>query len=411
MSEEPLADIDGSAPAPVYARPGSVAFLKISAGVFLAGFSAFSLMYCVQPLLPLFAADFGISPARSALALSSTAGVLAIAVVVMAAVAVGFKRRTLMFVSMLAAALLTLAQAFAPTWEMLLALRAVEGLAIAGVPTVVLAYLAEEIDPRGVGFSIGLYISGNAIGGLVGRLGVSAIADAASWRTSMAFMGVLTLVFSIAFFLLMPPSRNFTPHRGASLAYHWTAWTGHLGRPAIRRLLVLGFVAMGTNVCVYNYVGFRLSLPPYSMSQAQTGLIFLVYIFGIVASPIAGAAYDRFGRPWVATTGLAMMAAGAVITLSPALPLIVLGIGVLTVGFFVLQPVLSSWPGEAAPSSKGHATSIYLLAWYSGAAAVGVIGGHAYSSGGWPGLVGLVLAMSAAATAALWLPGGGLIRR
>ena len=87
----------------IYAVRGTPAFLKISFALFLAGFSTFSLLYCVQPLLPLFASDYGVGPAQSALALSLTTGALAFAVVAAAAVAEGLERRSLMFASMAAA--------------------------------------------------------------------------------------------------------------------------------------------------------------------------------------------------------------------------------------------------------------------------------------------------------------------
>jgi YNFM family putative membrane transporter len=404
-------DNDDGQQADLYTHRGSAAFLKISAGVFLAGFSAFSLLFCVQPMLPLFAADFQVSPAQSALALSLTAGVLAVAVVVVGAIAVGFQRRKMMFVSMLAASLLTITQAVVPDWPVFLFLRALEGVALAGVPPVVLAYLAEEIDPRGLGFSVGLYVAGNGVGGMVGRIGASAVADATSWRVAMLLMGAVALALSIAFVFLLPPSRNFTPHHGARFSYHRGVWIGLAQRPQMQRLAALGFIVMGTFVCVYNYAGFRLSEAPYHMSQTHIGLVFLVYIFGVIASPIAGAGADRFGRRPMLTLGLAIMAAGVAITLAQPVPAVIAGIAVLTVGFFTAQPALSSWASHVGPSSKGHATSLYLLAWYGGAAFVGVWGGHAFSAGGWPGLAEMVLGLFAVAIVIAWAPGKGALDR
>jgi YNFM family putative membrane transporter len=409
--ETPPTEIEPPPERPVYASRGSPAFLKISAGVFLAGFSAFSLLFCVQPLLPLFAADFSVPPAEAAMALSLTAGVLAVSVVVMAAVAVGLRRRTLMFVSMLAASLLTLVQVFAPGWHALLVLRAVEGVAIAGVPTVVLAYLSEEIEPSGLGYSVGLYVAGNGIGGMMGRLVASAVADAYGWRAAMGMMGAVTLAASAAFIFLMPESRNFTPHRDAGFRYHWNAWASHITQAPMRRLFLLGFIVMGAFVSLYNYAAFRLSAPPYSIGQAHIGMIFLVYLFGVVSSPIAGAASDRLGRPLVLTLGLLIMGLGTAITLAAPLAAVVVGIAVITVGFFVAQPVLSSWPGSVARGAKGHATSLYLLAWYGGAAVAGVAGGQAYSLGGWRGLTIMIFAMLTVGLGALWAPGGALVTR
>ena len=43
---------------------GTGAYRRIAAALFLAGFATFSLLYCVQPLLPEFARDFGVGGDR-----------------------------------------------------------------------------------------------------------------------------------------------------------------------------------------------------------------------------------------------------------------------------------------------------------------------------------------------------------
>ena len=394
--------------APVYAARGSPAFLKISFALFLAGFSTFSLLYCVQPMLPLFARDFHISPAQSSLALSMTTGLLAVAVVAAAAVAEGLERRSLMFAAMASAAGLTALQAFIPHWPAFLLVRALEGVALGGVPAVALAYLSEEIDPRGLGFSVGLYVSGNAIGGMVGRLGTSALTEAFNWRVALGVTGVLDLVTAVGFFLLLPRSRNFTPRRGSGFNYHWIAWTGHLFRPGLQRLFLMGFLGMGAFVSLYNYAGFRLSAAPYFLSQTQIGLIFTVYLVGVVTSSAAGWAADRIGRRPIQTLGLLVMLAGLAVTLARPLWLVIAGVAVFTGGFFTTQPVLSSWVGRIAPSTKGHAAALYLLAYYAGSSVMGSLSGHAFSAGGWPGLCAMVGAMIAGALAVTWTLNPGI---
>ena len=59
---------------------GSPAFKRINRAMVFGGFSTFALLYCVQPLMPLLAHDFRLTPAQSSLALSvatARAGVVA----------------------------------------------------------------------------------------------------------------------------------------------------------------------------------------------------------------------------------------------------------------------------------------------------------------------------------------------
>ena len=53
-------------------RHGTPEFNRTNLALFSAGFTTFALLYCVQPLLPVFARDFHVGAAESSLALSLT---------------------------------------------------------------------------------------------------------------------------------------------------------------------------------------------------------------------------------------------------------------------------------------------------------------------------------------------------
>jgi MFS transporter, YNFM family, putative membrane transport protein len=389
-----------SAPAPggaIWTQPGSEAYRRISGALFLAGFATFSLLYCVQPLLPLFTQDFRVSPAQSSLALSLATGALALAIVCASVASEAFGRRGLMFFSMCAAALLNIAVAFAPGWHGLLILRAVEGFVLGGVPAVAMAYLAEEIDPRGLGLAMGLYVGGTAFGGMAGRVGVGILAEFTSWRVAMMVLGAIGLAAAVGFVAMLPASRNFRPRPGFDARYHLAAWAAHLRHPRLPRVFLIGFLVMGAFVTVYNYAGFRLLGPPYRLSQTAISLVFSVYLFGIAASSLAGLLADRLGRGVVLVAGVAITAAGLALTTLHGLAFIILGIVVLTIGFFVSHSVASGWVGRLAVGAKGHASSLYLLAYYLGSSVAGSAGGWFWSEGGWPAVAGFTGTMLALA--------------
>jgi YNFM family putative membrane transporter len=300
----------------------------------------------------------------------------------------GFGRRQVIFVSMVSSAALTLAGAFAPGWISLLATRALAGFLMGGMPAVAMAYLAEEIDPRGLGLAMGLLVSGNAFGGMTGRVLTGILAESFSWRVAMAVLGAVGLLAALGFVLLLPPSRRFTPRPGFDPVYHARAWLGHLRNPALLPLFAISFLAMGAFVCLYNYAGFRLVAPPFELNQRQIGLVFTVYVFGITASSVAGALADRMGRRYVLGGGLLMMIGGVALSLSTNLWAMILGIIIITAGFFAAHSVASSWVGQLAKSAKGHASSLYLLNYYLGSSIVGSVGGWFWSGQGWTGVAG-----------------------
>jgi len=408
----PSPDLDhGAAPAqqqgdaahlPPYLTPGTREYQRANLALLLAGFATFSLLYCVQPLLPLFSHDFGVSPADSSLSLSLSTACLALSIFTGGLLSDRLNRRTLMTVSLCASALLNLLAAWLPSWHALLLVRALEGIALGGLPAVAMAYVAEEVHPQGLGMAMGLYVSGTAFGGMAGRIISGTLADFCSWHVSLGVIGGLGLLTGAAFFVLLPPSRHFKPSRGAGAGESVRALRALLAQSGLPSLFAMGFVLMGGFVTVYNYIGYRLVAPPYSLSQTVIGLIFLVYLVGMVASTWCGRLADRYGRARMLTLGLALMAAGGALTLAQPLACVIAGIILLTFGFFAGHSVASSWVGRLAKRSKGLASSLYLLAYYIGSSVIGSLGGHFLAAAGWSGVIALVWAVLAVGFGLTW---------
>jgi YNFM family putative membrane transporter len=373
-----------------YLERGTHAYWRASVALLFAGYATFSLLYCVQPLLPAFSAAFGVSPAQSSLSLSFTTAALALAVFVAGFVSEGWSRHRLMTLSLTVSALLTMGVAVAPQWHTLLVLRALEGLALGGVPAVAMAYLAEEVHPDGLGLAMGLYVGGTAIGGMAGRVITGIVADLFSWRAAIGTIGVLGILSMFAFRALLPPSRHFVPRRGLGFAHHRAALARQFARPSLPALFLMGFVLMGSFVTLYNYIGYRLLAPPYQLSQSAIGAIFVVYLTGVVASPWSGRMADAFGRGRVLTGGIVIMLIGLGLTMLQPIAAIAAGIACITLGFFAGHAVASGWVGRLAKEAKGQAAALYLLSYYLGSSLVGSYGGHFWTAHGWNGVAGLV---------------------
>ncbi|ARP94816.1 MFS transporter [Bordetella genomosp. 13] len=394
------------APQPALAR-GSQALRRAQWALFAAGFATFSMLYCVQPLLPLFTHAFGVSPAQSSLALSFCTGMLALSIFLVGLWSQALPRKRVMALSMFAASVLATVAAAAPDWHTLLALRAVQGLAMGGVPAVAMAYLAEEVEPGTLGLAMGLYISGSAFGGLSGRVVAGAVSDLLGWRYALGIMGLMGLASALLFVWLLPPSRRFVPRRGNALAAMREGLSLHLRHAPLVGLFAMGGLLMGAFVTVYNYVGFRLMLPPFSLSQTLIGAIFVVYLVGIVSSTWFGRLADRHGRGTILSGATLLTLAGLLSTLSGSLPLVIAGIVVFTFGFFAAHAVASGWVGQMAQGYKAQAASLYLLVYYLGSSVLGSLGGHSWSAAGWTGvaeLAGGLLVVALAISA--WLKRG-----
>jgi len=362
-------------PLPARSRSGTTEFRRTNRALFLGGFSTFSLLYCVQPLMPVFAREFNLTPVQSSWSLSVSTGALAVS--------------------------LMIASAISGSYAQLLVMRGMLGVVLAGLPAVAMAYLSEEVDTSSLGFAMGLYIGGSALGGMLGRVVASNLAEAWSWRGAMAVIGLFSLFAGVEFWRSLPASKRFHKsefHPGAIAA----GLRSHLTNPGLPWLFLLAFLLMGCFVSLYNYMGFRLMQPQFGLHQSQISTIFSLYLTGIFSSVATGKMADKFGRRHVLWVAIAIMLAGLLLTLSDSLFLIVPGIALFTFGFFGGHSVASSWVGRRARAPQALASALYLFCYYLGSSVVGSLAGTAWSSRGWNGVV-LSLALCLAASLAVAL--------
>lgn len=379
-------------------QAGTPAFRRTILAQFAGGFATFALLYCVQPLMPLFATEFGVGAAGSSLSLSLSTGLMAVCLLVAGSLSEAWGRKGLMTVSLAVSAVLGIAAALVPGWTALLLVRALEGIALSGLPAVAMAYLSEEMAPEAIGLAMGLSIGGNAVGGLAGRLVTGVLADFGDWRLALGAIGGMGLICAGVFWRGLPPSRNFRP-RPLVLRHLVLSLLAQFRDPGLRWLFAEGFLLMGAFVTVYNYLGFRLMAPPFNLSQTVVGLVFALYLIGIFASAWVGDLAGRLGRRRVLWATFALMLAGIALTWPDNLPTVIAGVAVLTFGFFGAHSIASSWVGRRARQAKAQASSLYLFFYYLGSSVVGSLGGFAWSAGHWGGVSALVGALLVVALA------------
>ncbi|MBV8633372.1 MAG: MFS transporter [Burkholderiaceae bacterium] len=383
---------------PARTQSGTLEYRRTNRALFLGGFSTFSLLYCVQPLMPVFAREFNLTPVQSSWSLSISTGALAVSLVIASAISDAVGRKSLMCGALVLSALMTIACAFTGSYAQFLLMRGLLGVVLAGLPAVAMAYLSEEMDTSSLGFAMGLYIGGSALGGMLGRVVASILSEAWSWCGAMAAIGLFSLFAGIEFWRSLPASKRFhkTAFNPQAIA---TGLRSHLQNPGLPWLFLLAFLLMGCFVSLYNYMGFRLMQPQFGLRQSQISTIFSLYLSGIFSSVATGRMADKFGRRRVLWIAIGIMLSGLLLTLSNSLYLIVPGIALFTFGFFGSHSVASSWVGRRARAPQALASAMYLFCYYLGSSVVGSLAGHTWSSHGWTGIVlslGLCLAVALA---------------
>lgn len=358
------------------------------------------MMYCMQPLLPELASAFHVSAAASSLAVSLTTGALSATLLLSGSISERIPRKSMIVTSLGATAVLTVLCVTATSWTTFLVMRALAGIAFAGLPAIAMAYVGEEIARPAKGLAMGIYVAGTAVGGMSGRLLAATLTDVYGWRTAVGATGIFGLGTAVLVGALLPHAQHVK--RGAlGFGSLLAAYRAHLSNRQLRGLFAQGFLFMGVFVAVYNYLTFRLIAPPYALGHTAIGSVFLIYLVGMVSSPWAGAVAGTRGRRRTLGLSLGFMLAGAALTLLTSLPVIIAGLGLLTFGFFAAHSVTSSWIGHRGGGRQAQASSLYIVFYYIGASVTGTLAGVFWARYGWSGVAGLVIVQTLGALALL----------
>ncbi|HWM38010.1 MAG TPA: MFS transporter [Streptomyces sp.] len=370
--------------------PGDPGHSRMRLALFAAGLATFALLYSTQALLPEISRDLHADPGLASWTVSGATIGLAVAVLPLAALSERFGRRRILTASMTVAVALALAVPFAPDLGTLIALRTLQGAAIAGVPASAMAFLADEVRGKYLVGATGLFVAGNSVGGMSGRILSGWVTEAWGWRAGMAAVALAALLCAVAFQLLVPRARHFhaVPLNARGVARTVAA---HLRNPLLVRLYAIGLLFMIVFGAVYTVIGYRLVAEPFGLSQGLVGSVFVIYLVGTATSATAGRLNARLGRRGMLYVGIGTASSGLLLTLADNLVAVVVGLVLITAGFFAGHAVASGSVSHTATEGRAQASALYQMAYYTGSSLGGALGALAFAGGGWAATVVLTL--------------------
>ncbi|WP_174614303.1 MFS transporter [Virgibacillus ihumii] len=361
-------------------------FWRITLSLALASFFVFASMYAVQPLLPVFVKEFGVTVSGSSLALSLTIIGLIIGLIVLGFLSDRNGRTMFIKLSLVGSVIPFFLIPLSDTFFLLLVLRFVQGFALAGLPAASLAYLSEEIDRRSVQVATALYISSNALGGMAGRVLTGYLTDHYSWEMSFYVLAVMGAVILAAVLFMLPRSRFFEPSE-LTFSNDIKAFLFHLKNPVLLLIFGLGVILQFSFTGMWTYLPFYLEGPPFSLSLKTISYMFFAYGLGVIGSPAAGWLASRIGLRKVRLAGIIVLSCGILMTLSGVLWLLITGLCVACLGFFTAHSLTAASVSDQVSHHKGSASSLYLVSYYVGVSLGSTAMGPAWSLFGWTGLV------------------------
>ncbi|MDD2917783.1 MFS transporter [Rhodoferax sp.] len=372
--------------------------------VWVIGFFAFLNVYSIQAVLPMVMADFHASALQAGMTVGAT--VLAVGLVspVMGMLSDALGRRGILCLSMFTMTVPTALIPIANNLDTLIALRFLQGLAVPGIVVVLIAYIAEEFrDGGGVARMTATYVGGTVMGGFSGRFITGHLGDLFGWRGAFVTLAIMNFLGALLVLWLLPASRHFVPNRNVSGALS-TLWR-HLHHKRLMASCAVGFCVLFSLVGTFTYVNLYLAASPFNLSAAGLANVFAVYLVGALVTPLAGRHIDRLGYMRSLLWGLAISAAGLLLTLVASLPVVVVGLTVCSSGVFLCQSATISAISKNVSEGRSLATGLYYMSYYAGGAAGSWGAGLAFEGSGWIGSVmtiALVQALAAAIVMAVW---------
>lgn len=368
--------------------------------LYLGTAAVYADMYVTQPVLPLLSRDFGVVPAKAGLTVSAVVFAIAIASAAHGALSDALGRKRVMVGATALLAVPTLLCAFAGSFGALVAWRAAQGLLIPGMTAVAVAYVGDEFEPRDVGPVVGGYIAASVAGGLAGRVVSGAVSAHLGWRAAFALFAATTLA-AAALMAAALPSRRPPAHDGR--AGPPGGMLAHLRDRRLAGAYLVGLTLFFGFIGVFTYLPYRLVAPPFGLSTGIVSSVYLVYVAGVVVSPVAGRLSGRIPPERLMAAGLALSVAGVCMTLLPSLAAVVAGLLVLCAGMFTAQSIAPSYVNVNARGAKGGASALYLALYYAGGTLGSSLPGLAWQRWAWPGVVAACVAALLAGLAAVLL--------
>ena len=352
------------------------------------GLAIFSGLYSTQAMLPTFVEVLGFTPTEAALTVSAATGALALCIVPLSILSERFGRGRLLVISAILATILAFAVPLVGENVLaIIAVRALQGAVLAGAPAVAMAWLSEELDEDILPRAMGLYIAGNTLGGIAGRLIPTGLLDFTGWRGALLGSAAVSAIFAVLFVILLPKQENFRPKK-LHFKAEIRAMINHWRNLELGLLFLFAFLGMGAFVSMYNFITFRL-IHHFGLPVTLTGLVFLMYLAGTWSSARVGTIINKYGHSKTFVVSAVLYALGIVMTIGP-LPVLLAGMFIFTAGFFAAHSTASGWVGQAAATNRAEASSMYLLCYYAGSSAVGAASGLVFEATSWTGFIAFI---------------------
>lgn len=356
----------------------------------------------ISPVVPLIAADFGVSYGLIGLSLSGMWAAYALSQFPSGVLGDRYGERRVILTAVGATAVASGLLALAPSVWVFLAVTVLLGAGAGLHYTVATTFLTKQFDD--IGRAIGVHVAGGPAAGLLAPPAAALVAAAYGWRAALA-LGVVVAVPALLLFAWRveptPPARPDQPMRER---FEPDTLVELLSRPSIAYTTVLATLGAFTWQATASFLPAFLA-DAAGLSTAAASLLFSLYFLVHGATqPLTGSLSDRIGRDGAAmlTMSAGVLGYGSLVYGAVA------GVGIVPLaGATVVVGLSMSWGAPLqsrfmdllSDDERGAGFGLVRTAYMVVGAAGSVVVGGVSDLAGWPAAFGILVAVMAAALA------------
>ena len=368
--------------------------------VILCGLCSFLDLWATQSLLPMLAEELHATPVAVSFTVSMPPLAIALVAPWTGVIADVIGRKRIIVMAMFMLVVPTVMVGYSTTLGAIVFWRFCQGAFVPPIFAGTVAYVADEFPPGEATAATGLYTAAGVFGGFLSRFLTALLAEHLGWRGAFIGLALLTLALAVGVALLLPRERGFA--RATSLLGSAGQMVQHFRDKRLVATYSVGFCVLFTLITIFTFIAFRLAAPPFALSTAALGALFVTYLAGVITTPLVGRGVALLGRQRLVLLALAGWAAALLLTLIPSLVAIIAGLALAAAFGFMCQACSTSYVALTARQARSSAVGLYVTFYYLGGSVGGVAAGLAWVLAGWSGCVGVALIVLALVATLVW---------
>lgn len=342
----------------------------------------YALMYSPQPMFNTLSQQFGVNYASIALTVSVFMISLSVAPLCVGLLLGKIGARTAITTSVIIIAISGAAFPFIESLPQFLAVRIVQGLLTPVLLTAIMSGIAHLFRHLNLERALAGYITVNLVGSLLGRLGGGICAEHFGWRMTLAGF---CFIFPVTLLALrsLPDEKHRTQQ-----AHRLSEYLLVLKQEGVKPLLFVEACGIFIFSALGNLIPFRMAELGHGHSEGLTGLMYLGYAAGLVASMAIGPLLRFFGstKRFLLTASALFMCSFATMAF-PSVWMLFGGLWLVATGQFLVHSIcpglinrLSTQSGQCDCSMVN---GLFLSVYYIGGVLGSLIPAFIYGNHGW----------------------------